>query len=48
MLVTWEMLVRMGRMIWLGLCYWISSCLTVADEIARSIRSGDIGPFHAG
>lgn len=28
-----------------GLNGWIISCLSVANQIAISIRSGDIGPF---
>ncbi|XP_078152251.1 uncharacterized protein LOC144547470 [Carex rostrata] len=27
---------------------WVSSCLSIADEIARAIRRGDIGPFPVG
>jgi hypothetical protein len=26
----------------------VSTCLTVADELASSLRTGDIGPFHVG
>ncbi|XP_047309229.1 uncharacterized protein LOC124912630 [Impatiens glandulifera] len=37
-----------GKMIWVALCRWITSCLTVAEEIAGSIRTGDISPFHVG
>ncbi|KAL3819717.1 hypothetical protein ACJIZ3_005622 [Penstemon smallii] len=37
----------MAKMIWMALFGWVVSCLTVADEIAGSIRTGDIGPFHA-
>ncbi|KAG5043277.1 hypothetical protein GYH30_007087 [Glycine max] len=36
------------KMTWIALSGWISSCLTVADEFASSLRSGDIGPFHMG
>ncbi|KAK7378076.1 hypothetical protein VNO80_03512 [Phaseolus coccineus] len=35
-----------AKMTWIALSGWISSCLTVADEFASSLRSGDIGPFH--
>ncbi|XP_024186642.1 uncharacterized protein LOC121048854 isoform X2 [Rosa chinensis] len=31
-----------------GLTGWVSSCLTVADELATSLRTGDIGPFNVG
>ncbi|KAL7604176.1 hypothetical protein Lser_V15G20715 [Lactuca serriola] len=27
---------------------WVISCLTVADEIVGSLRTGNIGPFHVG
>ncbi|KAL9331512.1 hypothetical protein ACSQ67_001122 [Phaseolus vulgaris] len=37
-----------AKMTWIALSGWISSCLTVADEFASSLRSGDIGPFHVG
>ncbi|GKV41693.1 hypothetical protein SLEP1_g49192 [Rubroshorea leprosula] len=37
-----------SKMVWVALRGWVSSCLTVADEFASSLRSGDIGPFHVG
>ncbi|KAK4792650.1 hypothetical protein SAY86_023085 [Trapa natans] len=48
------MAVQCGKAIWaaeiifLALKGWVSSILTVADEVASSLRSGDIGPFHIG
>ncbi|XP_031387796.1 uncharacterized protein LOC116200937 [Punica granatum] len=38
----------MAKMVWIALTGWVSSCLTVADEVAGSLRSGDISPFHVG
>ncbi|RHN47762.1 hypothetical protein MtrunA17_Chr7g0256521 [Medicago truncatula] len=37
-----------AKMAWIALSGWITSCLTIADEFATSLRSGDIGPFHVG
>lgn len=37
-----------AKMAWIALSGWISSCLTVADEFASSLRTGEIGPFHVG
>ncbi|RYR51930.1 hypothetical protein Ahy_A06g026874 [Arachis hypogaea] len=41
-----EVAMWIAKMVWIALSGWISSCLTVADEVASSLRSGDIGPFH--
>ena len=43
-----DMTMWIAKMVWIALGGWISSCLTVADEVASSLRSGDIGPFHVG
>ncbi|CAL5193359.1 unnamed protein product [Lathyrus oleraceus] len=40
--------IYIAKMTWLALAGWITSCLTVADEFASSLRSGDIGPFQVG
>ncbi|GAU40683.1 hypothetical protein TSUD_88290 [Trifolium subterraneum] len=32
--------------LWIALSGWIISCLTIVDEFATSLGSGDIGPFH--
>ncbi|CAN1130345.1 hypothetical protein LINPERHAP2_LOCUS5768 [Linum perenne] len=45
MAMQWSSTLWMIRMVWLALAGWMSSCFTVADEIAHSIRTGDIGPF---
>ncbi|OMO99927.1 hypothetical protein CCACVL1_03549 [Corchorus capsularis] len=38
----------MAKMVWIALSGWVTSCLTIADEVAASLRSGDIGAFHVG
>lgn len=43
-----SMVMWMGKMVLMALCGWVSSCLTVADEVASALRAGDIGPFHVG
>ncbi|KAL9295269.1 hypothetical protein AtEden1_Chr3g0214021 [Arabidopsis thaliana] len=35
------------RMVWFSLSGWVFTCVAIADEIAGSLRNGDIGPFHA-
>ncbi|KAK4392515.1 hypothetical protein Sango_2029300 [Sesamum angolense] len=44
----WSMTLWVARFIWMALSGWVVSCLTVADEIAGSLRTGDIGAFHVG
>ncbi|KAH7511763.1 hypothetical protein FEM48_Zijuj12G0017300 [Ziziphus jujuba var. spinosa] len=46
MAMPWGMTLWMAKMVWIALAGWVSSCLTVADEVAGSLRTGDIGPFH--
>ncbi|XP_062112018.1 uncharacterized protein LOC133823350 [Humulus lupulus] len=46
--MPWGMTLWMAKMVWIALSGWVSSCLIVADEIATSFRTGDIGPFHVG
>ncbi|XP_021282435.1 uncharacterized protein LOC110415191 [Herrania umbratica] len=48
MAMPWVMTLWMAEMVWIALSGWVSSCLTIADEVADSLRSGDIGPFHVG
>jgi hypothetical protein len=48
MAMPWGMALWMANMVWVTLIGWVSSCLTVADELASSLRTGDIGPFHVG
>ncbi|XP_038721776.1 uncharacterized protein LOC120013879 isoform X2 [Tripterygium wilfordii] len=48
MAMPWSMVLWMAEMVWLALAGWVSSCLNVADELARALRNGDIGPLHAG
>ncbi|KAK3009800.1 hypothetical protein RJ639_015163 [Escallonia herrerae] len=46
MAVPWNTKIWMAKMVWAALTGWIMACLAVADEIASSLRAGDIGPFH--
>ncbi|KAI5682730.1 hypothetical protein M9H77_03958 [Catharanthus roseus] len=46
MAVPWSMTLWLAKMVWLALSGWVVSCLSVADEIANTLRNGDIGPFH--
>lgn len=48
MAVPWSMTLWMAKMVWMALSGWVISCLTVADGVAGSLRTGDIGPFHVG
>ncbi|WOH06382.1 hypothetical protein DCAR_0625808 [Daucus carota subsp. sativus] len=48
MAVRWSLTLWLGKMTWVSLSTWIISCLTVANQIAISIRSGEIGPFNIG
>ncbi|KAI7745111.1 hypothetical protein M8C21_030338 [Ambrosia artemisiifolia] len=48
MAVPWSVSLWMANMVWMAISGWVISCLTVADEIAGSLRTGDIGPFHVG
>ncbi|KAL3569004.1 hypothetical protein D5086_028894 [Populus alba] len=43
MAMPWGMALWMANMVWVALIGWVSSCLTVADELASSLRTGDIG-----
>jgi hypothetical protein len=33
---------RLAETVWVVLLGWLSSCLTVAGEVARAIRSNDL------
>ncbi|XP_065856929.1 uncharacterized protein [Euphorbia lathyris] len=48
MAMPWGMALWIVKMVYVALTGWVSSCLTVADEVAASLRTGDIGPFHVG
>ncbi|XP_010525484.1 PREDICTED: uncharacterized protein LOC104803270 [Tarenaya hassleriana] len=37
-----------AKMVWIALSGWVVICLSIADEIAGCLRTGDIGPFHVG
>ncbi|KAF9679559.1 hypothetical protein SADUNF_Sadunf06G0027400 [Salix dunnii] len=46
MAMPWSMAIWIANMVWVGLIGLVSTCLIVADELASSLRTGDIGPFH--
>ncbi|XP_057249415.1 uncharacterized protein LOC104889470, partial [Beta vulgaris subsp. vulgaris] len=46
--MPWSVTLWISNIVWLALAGWITSCLIVADEIANSMRAGDIGAFHVG
>uniref|UniRef100_A0A6N2K0E7 Uncharacterized protein n=1 Tax=Salix viminalis TaxID=40686 RepID=A0A6N2K0E7_SALVM len=48
MAMPWSMAIWIANMVWVGLIGLVSTCLIVADELASSLRTGDIGPFHHG
>ncbi|KAL9255365.1 hypothetical protein AKJ16_DCAP20530 [Drosera capensis] len=48
MAVPWKVSIWIAKMVWLALASWVSSCLIVADDIASSLPSGDIGAFYVG
>ncbi|XP_068660558.1 uncharacterized protein [Aristolochia californica] len=48
MVLPWSYAFYVMKVVWIIMNGWVSSCLIVADEIARSIRTGEIGPFHIG
>ncbi|KAF9679558.1 hypothetical protein SADUNF_Sadunf06G0027300 [Salix dunnii] len=48
MAMPWSMAIWIANMVWVGLIGLVSTCLIVADELASSLRTGDIGPFHVG
>ncbi|KAL5745473.1 hypothetical protein ACOSP7_026619 [Xanthoceras sorbifolium] len=43
MAVQWGMTFWIANMVWIAVRGWVFSCFTVADEVAGSIRTGDIG-----
>ncbi|XP_030515880.1 uncharacterized protein LOC115729434 [Rhodamnia argentea] len=48
MAVPWGTTLWVARLVLIALRGWLASCLTVADDVAASLRTGDIGPFHVG
>nr|CAB3464494.1 unnamed protein product [Digitaria exilis] len=45
MTMPWGVAVCIVDMVWVVLAGWVSTCLVVANEIARAMRNGEIGPF---
>ncbi|KAF8395657.1 hypothetical protein HHK36_019607 [Tetracentron sinense] len=45
MAMPWNMALWMVKMVWMALSGLVSSCLMVADDIAGSLRTGDVECF---
>ncbi|TVU40011.1 hypothetical protein EJB05_13456, partial [Eragrostis curvula] len=43
MMLPWGVAVCVVDMVWAVLTGWVSMCLVVANEVARAMRSGEIG-----
>ncbi|XP_037450115.1 uncharacterized protein LOC119320087 [Triticum dicoccoides] len=41
-MVPWRMEARLAETVWVVLLGWLSSCLTVAGDVARALRSSDL------
>ncbi|RLM99593.1 hypothetical protein C2845_PM06G01770 [Panicum miliaceum] len=48
MTMPWGVAVCIVDMVWAVLAGWVSTCLVVANEVARAMRNGEIGPFVVG
>jgi hypothetical protein len=48
MTLPWGVAACVVDMVWAVLTGWVSMCLVVANEVARAMRNGDIGPFVVG
>ncbi|KAF7045485.1 hypothetical protein CFC21_054587 [Triticum aestivum] len=48
MTMPWGLVAYMVDMVWAVLAGWVSACLLVANELARGMRTGEIGPFVVG
>ncbi|WVZ62447.1 hypothetical protein U9M48_012198 [Paspalum notatum var. saurae] len=48
MAMPWGVAAGIVDMVWAVLAAWVSTCLVIANELARGMRSGDIGPFVVG
>lgn len=48
MTIPWGLAAYIVDMVWVVLAGWVSTCLVIANEIARAMRSGEIGPFIVG
>ncbi|KAG2617617.1 uncharacterized protein LOC120664681 [Panicum virgatum] len=48
MTMPWGVAVCIVDMVWAVLAGWVSTCLLVANEVARAMRNGEIGPFVVG
>ncbi|XXG50460.1 hypothetical protein AAC387_Pa02g4463 [Persea americana] len=48
MAMPWSLTLNMAMMIWMALNSWVVSCVEVAEEIAQSLRNGDISISYMG
>ncbi|XP_042411290.1 uncharacterized protein LOC122000871 isoform X1 [Zingiber officinale] len=48
MAMPWSLAIYVMGMVWVVLNGWVSTCLMIADEIARGLRSGEIGTLPVG
>ncbi|CAD6217525.1 unnamed protein product [Miscanthus lutarioriparius] len=48
MTMPWGLAACIVDMVWAVLAGWVSTCLVIANEVARGMRSGEIGPFVVG
>jgi hypothetical protein len=48
MTMPWGLAACIVDMVWAVLAGWVSTCLVIANEVARGMRSGEIGPFFVG
>jgi hypothetical protein len=48
MTLPWGVATCVVDMVWAVLTGWVSMCLVVANEVARAMRNGEIGPFVVG
>ncbi|KAL8172190.1 hypothetical protein V2J09_023994 [Rumex salicifolius] len=46
MAMLWSFVFWIAKMVWMAMAGLIAACFVVADDIAASLRSGDIGAFH--
>ncbi|ONM58925.1 hypothetical protein ZEAMMB73_Zm00001d021874 [Zea mays] len=46
MTMPWGLAACIVDMVWAVLAGWVSTCLVIANEVARGMRSGEIGAVH--
>jgi hypothetical protein len=48
MTMSWRLVACIVDMVWAVLAGWVSTCLVIANEVARGMRSREISPFVVG